>query len=288
MGFAQDAKSQIVQSSKDSIFAVIKKATSHHTNQNFVTNNYQKQMLQRWFSYHTDIQVSRVSPKDRKHTAPFIHEANKLYIVDDITIGQIPMLIQHMTSMTYGSQAPNEAVSHSIQKNLYTYIQILKSYKTESDADSLVGQYTSLYMQLYPTANDPLLGEDSTLIDDNLYTQYVANHLDDIDMPRVVDSLLTNDIVGGLYTSVFEHGAQKIRTVSNLDQTIHIKSYQDQLTKTTATGNKLTLAAQQKKIIKEIMLLINQSDLSKQSYGRSFLDESVPTKIMQTKKIACV
>ncbi len=288
MAFSPDAKAQITKAGKDNIFDVLKTGTSHHTNQNFITNNYQKQMLQRWFSYHTDIQVSRVAAKDRYHKGPFIHEANNLYIVDDIAISQIPAIIQHMTSITYGSQAPHEAVSHSIQKNLYTYIQILKSYKTESSADSFVGDYVDLYLQLYPTASDPLLGEDSTLIDDALYTQYIAHHPDDINLRMVVDSLLTDDIVGGLYTAVFEHGAKKIRTVSNLDQSIPMQTYQDQLTKLSTTGNKTTIATQQKKIIKEIMLIINKSDLSKKSYGRSFLDESVPSKIMQTKQIACV
>ncbi len=196
MAFSPDAKAQISKTAKDSIFDVLKTGTSHHIAQNFITNNYQKQMLQKWFRYHTDIQISRVSAKDRKHTKPFVHEDNKLYIVDDITINQIPILIQHMTSITYGSQAPNEAVAHSIQKNIYTYIQILKSYKTETEADSLVGDYVDLYMQLYPTAKDPLLGDDKTLIDDALYTQYIAHHPDGMDLPTVVDSLLTDDIVG--------------------------------------------------------------------------------------------
>lgn len=288
MGSVQDAKSQITQSSRDSIFDLIKNATSHHTTQNFATNTYQKQLLQRWFSYHTDIEVSRVSSKDWSHASPFVHQEKKLYIVDTITINQIPVLIKHMTSITYGSDVPNQAVSHSIQKNLYTYIQILQSHKDTPQATDLMTQYKDLYIQLYPTAQDPMTVEDDSLLDRQLYTYYAAQHTDAMDMSRVVDSLLTDDIVGGLYTAVFEHGAKKIAAVSNLDNAIPMQRYQDQLTKTTATGNKPALAAQQKKIITDIISIINKSDLSKKSYGRSFLDESVPTKIMQTKQIACV
>jgi len=242
-------------------------------------------ILIQWAAFHIQTPIVFQTGFAQKTGAYFAIDSAKNIIIDsDIPIHALPSLILTLNTSTFHT-LPAYAASEELQSQMKAIIWYLYDQQTQWNTSIVddIKKYQKLLHDTYQsvdTAWHDLLHHQA----DERFMHQLTN------TDRDPESTIATSILDKTFEWLYEHGVFSLTQMESIKNISNFARLKEELAKVRTSGTAKQIADKERSIIWNIITTIIESDLQREVDPStiSYLDTSIPTKIIESNEISCV